>query len=138
MQWIPDTIDAITRLYQQAGILGLIGVAASVAVFVLAIAISGILTKHTGEIVGLARAYLTQTQASSLEVIARLDTIAESNAIIAVSNNEIKERVNKLPSDACRIKPNESIVDIIKETFGLSDKEVELVTHRRKEGTPAG
>lgn len=146
MGWLPDTIDALTRMYRETGMAGLVVMALMVATIVLVVAIVAILVRNTGQLVGMGQAWITHTSLSNKMMIDRLDTIgisAEKTAVAAedikksnnaaqlelvnikTSNQEmkeislhVKERVDKLPSDSNRpALKREEVVEIVKDAM---------------------
>lgn len=146
MGWLPETIDALTRMYRETGMAGLIVMAMMVAIIVLVVAIVAILVRNTGQLVGMGQAWITHTSLSNKMIIDRLDAIsisAEKTAMatddikksnnaaqvelvnIKTSNQEMKEislqvkdRVNKLPSDNLRPEiKREEAVEIVRDAM---------------------
>lgn len=109
MGWIPDSIDALTRMYQQTGGFGFIILGVVVAVFILAVGVVWTLTRHTGQLVDLGKVWLSTTELSSKAIVTELTLIKESNDVIA-------ERVKKLPSDKIECKAH--AMDEIKRAMG--------------------
>lgn len=146
MQWVPDTIDALARLYHETGAGGFVALGGVLGIFMLVLAVVVILTRNSGQVVTLAQQYLTRAEAANVT----LKTIAESNATIAASNakietltQDVKERVGKIPSEPlpCRFKEPlpEQIIDTARallEIAGgvvLTKGEAEMVLAHREE-----
>ncbi len=123
MDWLPNSINAIVNMLHEAGVMGTIA-------FVFTFTLCLLLHKHLGGVLEMARRFMNQRLTADVHIITKLTEISESN-------QEISERVNKLPSESreCRAKSTEEIIAILKEHFGessLSDNEVAmLVKHRQ-------
>ena len=125
MQWLPDTIDAMTRMLAEAGVIG------SVA-FLLAITIALLLWKHLGQILEVAKTQLSLKRDADTTVIKLLGDIS-------TSNSSILERVSKLPSDkvVCKAQTVAELTDLFKAMlsnsgYNLSDAEVAILVKHRK------
>lgn len=125
MQWLPDTIDAMTRMLAEAGVIG------SVA-FLLAITIALLLWKHLGQILEVAKTQLSLKRDADTTVIKLLGDISTSNSAIL-------ERVGKLPSDKveCKAHGAAEVVELMKVMLAergmlFSEKEIEIVLKHRE------
>lgn len=141
MQWLPDTIDAVTRMYHETGMFGLLVTFVVVAIFVLVLAIILILTRHTGELVGIGKAFVNGRAAADLDIVSNLKAISVTSAQTSKSNEELKtvmtqvrDRVDKLPSDAvCKAKTREELIDIIRDAFPMmTQQEFELFKRQQE------
>jgi len=132
MQWLPDTIDALTRMLQEAGVIG------SVA-FLMAITVAVLLWKHLGQMLDVAKAGVTAKLISDKEIVDHLKSQGETLKDISSSNIAIAQRVGKLPSDhpECKAQSAKEITELFKVVLSkggvnLSDAEVEIIVKHRQ------
>lgn len=125
MQWLPETIDALTRMLHEAGVVGTVA-------FLLSLTLAFLLWKHLGQILDVVKSAVFNKITSDTQIISHLQDIA-------LSNSAIMERVGKLPSDKveCRAKSEAEMVDLFKTVlaqggYNLSDAEVGMVVKHRE------
>lgn len=159
MQWVPDTIDAITRLYKEAGLGGLLVVIIAVAIFMMVITFSLVLIRYTSQIVQLGRDWVAvqrevgnklggilndqtgvlQQQNNKIDATnAKLDKIASDSA---TQTNQLKEMVDAFGSDPMRMCKLNDAADRFREAMKAKGVEVSaeealsLITRARNTGT---
>ena len=137
MQWLPETIEAITKFIHEAGVIGAVA-------FLFTLTVSVLLYKHLGAVMPLLQDYVRSVSVAGQNTARLLNNIAESNAAIAATSEdikkltgEVKDRVGKLPSDKveCKAKSKEEIIEIFRNAGGmlLTIEEADFILRQREE-----
>ncbi len=92
MNWIPDTIDALGRLWQVTGGWGFVALGAVLVFFMFGICVLIIFWRHSNEVVGVAKMLANAHSITGVKILEKLSSIDDSNIAIA-------SQLSKMPSD---------------------------------------
>ncbi len=131
MDWLPHTIDSLTAMLREAGVIGSIA-------FVFCVTLSILLWKHLGDLLKLGDEFVKGRATADKDILIALENLNDTNQSIKISNEKISERVHKLPSDnVCKARTDEQVRAILREELRerghtLTDGEWAMLEEFRK------
>lgn len=136
MEWIPNTVDALARLYHETGTGGFVAMGTILAVLILVFA----LWRHTGKLIDLGNNFFAHQAIKAQDDKVSAAKMLDKLESISKSNTQIAERVDKLPSDRpeCRAMNNDQMIAVLKTMFDnkgimLTEAEIGMLLKHREE-----
>lgn len=140
MDWVPETIRALTAMLHEGGPWGVVTFIFALGAFGVAIIMALAIWKNLAAILAMGERFFTARIITDHRVVEVLESIKDSNKKTEESNQQILDRVHKLPSDVpiCRAKSSDELEAMLKEKFAsrgfdLTDAEIAIILQHRED-----